>query len=144
MSPLPYGASLAARNGTYLRERVGGVLDGIGMVAAARWPISRDRKLAPMAVAGVLVRLDGRAVIAQGNLGHAVDAARAVGADHGADLAMDAPVGSLRPRQLAARGGGAFHGVAVEDRHALLVGQADAVAVRGGRGRRRRRLRERR
>src|SRR3569833_2634042 len=125
MSPLPNGASLAARNGTYLRVRVGGVLDGIGMVAAARWPISRDRKLAPMAVAGVLVRHDGRAVIAQGNLGHAVDAARAVGADLRADLALDAPVGSLRPRQLAARGGGAGRGGAGGERRALLVGQAD-------------------
>lgn len=81
-------------------------------------------------------------IVAERDLGGAVEGAGAVGSDHHAHLAVDAARGAVRSQPFLAGGGGAVFGGRVEDRVALFVGQAaGGVGDRGrcGLGCRRRR-----
>ena len=75
----------------------------------------------------------GAGIVAERDLGRAVEGAGAVGSDHHAHLAVDAARGAVRFQPFLAGGGGAVFGGRVEDRVALFIGQAAGRA--GDRGR---------
>ena len=91
-----------------------------------RW----DQMLTPVPITAAFERHRGASVITKGDVGGAIDAARAVRSDHDTDFAVNTPAGTPRFRELAAGGGGALDRVVIEYRHALFVGQANGIVGR--------------